>query len=65
MEDYALFAGSMFYPRGGWNDFRGYFDSVDNAKEWFDNYKGTMKNLWMHIVYIPDGAIVYEKTEVR
>jgi len=28
-----LFAGETYYPRGGWEDFIGYFPSVEAAKD--------------------------------
>ena len=31
MKRYMLFAYAGYYPSGGWNDFRGSFDSVDEA----------------------------------
>jgi hypothetical protein len=31
MKRYLLFAGSFYYPAGGWSDFLGDFDSVDEA----------------------------------
>ena len=30
---FLLFAGDSYYPSGGWNDFIGYFPSVEAAKE--------------------------------
>jgi hypothetical protein len=30
---YLLFAGAAYYPGGGWEDFRGHYDSVEAAKE--------------------------------
>lgn len=29
---YLLFAGSHYYPNGGWEDFKGDFDSVEAAQ---------------------------------
>lgn len=31
---YILLAGENYYPQG-WDDFRGTFDSIDEAKAWF------------------------------
>lgn len=30
---YIAFAGSDYYPCGGWNDLIGFFDTIDQAKE--------------------------------
>ena len=48
-----LFAGSCFYPYGGWEDFRGYFNSIEDAKIFLlDNWKSfdISSSLWAHIV---------------
>lgn len=29
---YLLFAGAHYYPRGGWDDFKGVFETVEAAK---------------------------------
>lgn len=36
MKRYLLFAGSTYYPAGGWHDFRGDFDSIEEAKAKID-----------------------------
>lgn len=51
---FALFAGDVYYPSGGWNDFRGTFDTIEAAKDrylegemWGDhNHKWE----WGHVV---------------
>jgi hypothetical protein len=48
---YALFAGSNFYPSGGWEDFKGYFSSVANAKLWLQKNEPNAHHMWAHIVY--------------
>lgn len=30
---YAVFIFSGYYPAGGWNDFYGFFDSIEEAKK--------------------------------
>jgi hypothetical protein len=46
MKRYMLFAGDDYYPAGGWDDFIGSFDSVEDAMASFprDRYD------WWHIV---------------
>jgi hypothetical protein len=34
MKRYFLFAGSVYYPDGGWSDFQGSFDSVKDATDY-------------------------------
>lgn len=31
MKQFLVFAGSNFYPNGGWSDYKGDFDSIENA----------------------------------
>jgi hypothetical protein len=48
-----LFAGSDYYPCGGWKDFRGYFDFVNDAKKFLlDNWETFDISCcpWAHIV---------------
>lgn len=32
MKRYIVFAGSDYYPGGGWGDFRGDFDTLEEAR---------------------------------
>lgn len=32
MKRYALFTFSEYYPAGGWEDFKGSFDSIEEAR---------------------------------
>lgn len=54
MEDkYLLFAGQRFYPQGGFHDFLGEFDSIDQAKIHAQNICGEENwyEAWAHIIY--------------
>ena len=31
MKRFLLFSGSNYYPRGGWSDFRGSYDTCEEA----------------------------------
>ena len=33
MKRYLLFGGHVYYPRGGWRDFIGSFDTVEEAEK--------------------------------
>ena len=48
MKRYLLFAGEYYYPSGGWRDFWGAFDSVDDARKELDAQIGSYD--WYHIV---------------
>lgn len=54
-----LFAGCYYYPDGGWEDFRGYFDSVEEAIEFLlKNWKNFEVGRcdWAH--FVKEGKIV-------
>ena len=46
--EYLLFAGSSFYPSGGWDDFKGYFHSIEDAQIWLNSEEYYE---WAHIVF--------------
>lgn len=48
MKRYLLFAGSLYYPSGGWDDFIASFDTVDEcvARAKTDPYSMD----WWHIL---------------
>ncbi len=59
MKKYLVFAGSTYYPMGGWNDFRTSFHSIDEAKNYLLD---TQKQYdWYHIIDSETYRIVYEK----
>jgi hypothetical protein len=45
-----LFAGESFYPIGGWDDFKGFFDDVESAKKWIEEQEPDGMDKWAHIV---------------
>ena len=54
---FILFAGSGFYPAGGWEDFQGYFDTIEEArKHLFSIAEDFCCDPWGHIV--KDGKII-------
>jgi len=40
MKRYLVFAGSNFYPNGGWRDFKAGFDTQDEASDFIMNLDG-------------------------
>lgn len=56
MTKYLLFGGEKYYPCGGFRDFMGSFDSLEEAK------KEIMysKNEWFHIVNLDTFKIEYK-----
>lgn len=53
LKRFLLFAGPDYYPGGGWDDFRGSFDTRQEAEDYY-NAGGPDKNYpkwdWYHIV---------------
>lgn len=52
-----LFFGDVHYPHGGYNDFYGYFSSIEEAKEYMEKNYSVEPSMWAHIV-INDTIIV-------
>ena len=49
MKRFLLFAGDHYYASGGWNDFKGDFDDVSEAKKWIEMNKGYLFD-WAHAI---------------
>lgn len=54
MKRFILFAGDDYYPSGGWKDFRGDFNSRDEARD----EAIRLRCDWYHIVDIEQGVKV-------
>lgn len=54
MKKYALFAGERYHPLGGWEDFQGDFDTVQEAKNIILTEAGVKNWTWAHIVNLQD-----------
>lgn len=54
MKRYALFAGKHRYPAGGWDDFRGSFDTPEEAWDHYD----TIDHEWGHVVDLTNGVVI-------
>ena len=53
---FAVFAGYNYYPSGGWNDFKGVYETFEQAF----NVAETIEGDWAHVVNL----ITFEKIEV-
>lgn len=53
---FAAFAYTSFYPRGGWHDLLGVYDTLDEAMEIVANRPESMEN-W-HIVDVNTRTVV-------
>lgn len=56
MDRYWLFAGSAYYPSGGFHDFRGRFPTADLAKAAGRELLG--RNDWWHVWDVDADALV-------
>lgn len=57
MKRFLLFRGQTYYAAGGWNDFKGSFDTLEEAKatpkvEYCDD--------WEHVIDTVSGNIVHQ-----
>lgn len=57
MKRYLLFAGQIYYPRGGWEDFVGFFDELIDAHRHLNATSGWS---WFHIVDSSTHTIIEE-----
>ena len=58
MKRYLVFAGSDYYPCGGWEDFRSSHDTIKEAKESVVAAGG--KEDWWHILDIESSVTVMD-----
>lgn len=56
---FLAFCGAHYYPRGGWGDVVGYFDSVEDALAAM--LSGRFDIDWWHVVDIRTGQVVRQK----
>ena len=47
MKRFLLFAGDEYYPLGGWHDFKGDFETLEDAQTWF--LKVVLRYDWAHV----------------
>lgn len=55
---YVVFAGEHYYPSGGWGDYRGSFDTLEEAQALIGTL-GPSTYDWAHVVDLETG---YEST---
>lgn len=76
MKRYALFAGNQYYPAGGWSDYRGAFDTMDEAREKARAYNTDQSDAypadsasgeweWWQIVDLNQGEVVEPEIEIE
>lgn len=51
MYSYKLFMGWMYYPHGGYDDFKGNFGSNEEAIDWAEKNSTKDMDYWAHIVF--------------
>ena len=51
MKRYLMFCGSTYYPSGGWGDFLGSFDSIEEGKTALLATRKTSREAdWWHVI---------------
>lgn len=60
MKRYLLFAGSNYYPSGGWDDFEGSFDSAAEALAAVPSIRVRREPDWFHVIDSQTGERVLE-----
>lgn len=69
VERYLLFSGENYYPGGGWRDFDGAYETLDEAKERVSlfrrNGNGDNRRNWWHIVDVETCKVVTNGTVFR
>lgn len=49
MKDYLVFLGDNYYPQGGWGDFKGSFDLLEESLNYIKSQK--ISYSWAHVVF--------------
>lgn len=63
MKRYLLFFGMDYYPAGGWSDFKGDFDTIEEADARFQQFEKSSSSLngrWYQIIDTTNKLIVRE-----
>lgn len=55
-----LFAGKSYYPEGGFKDFKGYFNSEDEAKLFLQKNIDDCDFEWFHFVDLTHNIIIFQ-----
>jgi hypothetical protein len=72
MKRFLLFAGSNYYPSGGWDDMAGQFDSITEAQDFIfskdDEHRAKYQTTWpwvdwAHVVDLTDGTVTKLENE--
>jgi hypothetical protein len=64
MKRYLLFAGEIYYPIGGWDDLKGSFETIDEAKAAASGDPPHKYEFdWWHVIDAVTGEKVLERTE--
>lgn len=58
MNRFAMFGGVQYYGYGGWNDFIGSFETIDEVVSHWENNECKGRLEWYHCVDLESGKIV-------
>ena len=59
MKRFLIFAGDTYYPIGGWKDFRGSADTIDEAADMVYKIDGMVD--WFHVVDSQTGRVIFDQ----
>ena len=51
LKRFAVFSGDWYYPRGGWRDYQGSYETLDGAVE------APISGDWFHVVDLATGQV--------
>jgi len=57
MKRFLVFSGDTYYPCGGWDDFKGDFESLEEAKEFALRMLKEEHEDWTHVVDTRDRIV--------
>lgn len=60
---FILFASDVYYPGGGWNDMRGWFESAEDAIAYYEENHEDNCWHWYHVVDIILAVVVSENEQ--
>jgi hypothetical protein len=64
MKRFLLFAGYDYYPHGGWNDFKGAFDTIEEAQTAFTKFIQEDSGFtWGHILDTSKVKVILQADE--
>lgn len=58
LKRFLVFKGDHYYPGGGWRDFRGDFEYLEDALVWIQSAPADSSGSWAHVYDIEQKKVV-------